>query len=547
MYKYILLQEEDRLRQEQILRFFYLLDPQKIVEGFPQLSLPKDPGNIYQVSRFFHFIFEKIYTAASIYNRYTDPRYVTSSNFFGEPGCTSDSMKGISSYIERLEHMRTFLKLSLRNHCITQGFFNSLSQKNSTDHVILSAVTEKFLETGYFENPEYEENAYEKIPSDSHRHQYYNSKFKSLKKLGADSFSWKVLVDSSMGMNPREIPDKGRFNFKVPLTYKHWIHSFFTNINIGTLSRHIQGAPGNAVNAYKEIYKNLQSKEKKYQKSIDKFIFHTMSEYYLGFSTIFYIDRLLGRIKTPSSNEDVHLRRYQGEILLSILKRLSYIQMPYARHLFFDYALEALRYNKEVECKFLAHPPEVMISRSLMRTPLTKEEINALGLRLIPKFFNTLNDMTIPILSCLWRIILGKLINDNDFLFELYKTYVGSYDKLLTADFTTLSFDDMADCCSKNRIDIPEDDITASFSLDVLMEKIDHIDSPSPGLFVNTVRSKKDYSSMICDFLRMSQEPSGPTDISRLFQIEGKKYGSQLDLFHYNRAKNIFDLFSSRW
>lgn len=549
MYETLLLRERSMEKQELILKYFYMIDPAQIINELAEYPIPKDTSDTIAIDDLFHTIFEKIYRASALYDRYLDPTYNSFDSFFGEPGCTSSSVVNYHRYTARLEHMRVFLKLSLRDHCITQGFFNSLSKKNSDEHVFLTGTYDEFLHSGYFSDPKYKKEDYEKVDSDSGIHQAYHSKFNALKKLGEDSFIWRVLVDSSLCMNGTMPSDAPRFRFKVPLVYKQWIHSFFMNPEMTTLSRHLKKKSKNTSGFYAAIYEDLRSEENRSEHPLDKFVFHTMSEYYLGFSTLSYINSLMGKIQNPSSDEDAHLKRYRGQILESTLNRLSHCPMPYARHLFFAYALEALRYNENVECKFLSSAPGIGMKRSSMTTPFTDEERDALGLRLIPRFFNTLDHITLPILSSLWRVVSERFIEDKELLFELYKTYVASHDRLLTADLSTLSFEDMADCCSEKRLAAPQNDICSSFSLAILEQKLGSKDSSRSTPFADKVFHQKKLSSMICDFLKMSQDRSDSPYIYKLFQTgqtdTAQKY--ELDLFRFNRANNIFKLFSSKW
>lgn len=549
MYDITLLHEKNMEVQELILKYFYLIDPAQTIDDLSKYPVPKDSNDTSAIDDLFHTIFEKIYRASALYDRYLDPTYNSHESFFGEPGCTSNSDVDYHAYTARLGHMRALLKLSLRNHCITQGFFNCLSRKNSGAYKFLSGKYDKFLQSGYFSAPEYKKEDYDKVDSDNSIYQTYNGRFHALKKQGEDSFIWKVLVDSSLHMNGSMPSDDARFRFKVPLVYKHWIHSFFKDTEISTLSKHVKKKRKDTYKFYTAVYDILRSEENKLEHPLDKFVFHTMSEYYLGFSTLSYINRLMGRIKRPSSSEDAYLKRYRGQILESTLNRLSKCPMPYARHLFFMYALEALRYNENVECKFLSSSPEIGMKRSPMKTPFTDEERDALGLRLIPRFFNTLDHITLPILSSLWMIVSEKLIDDKEFLFELYKTYVTSHDRSLTADLSTLSFDEMADCCSEKRPNDPPDDICASFSLNALEDKLSLKNSSASALFADKIFHQKDLSAMICDFLRMSQDHSDSPYVYKLFQTEltdtDPKY--ELDFFRFNRADNIFRLFSSKW
>lgn len=549
MYDIMLLHEKNIAKQEMILKFFYLIDPNQVIKELSGYPIPKDNCDTEAIDDLFHTIFEKIYQASALYNRYLDPTYNSHESFFGEPGCTSSSGVDYLAYSTLLGHIRTFLKLSLRNHCITQGFFNSLSEKDRDGHVPLSAKYERFLQSGYFADPIYKKEDHAKVDSGDPVYQKYNSKFKSLRRSGEDSFMWRILVDSSLHMNKSIAYDCTQSKFKVPLVYKNWIHALFMDSGMITLSKHIKTKQKDTYKLYMRIYESLLLEENTLKHPLDKFVFHTMGEYYLGFSTLSYINRLMERIHRPSSNEDIYLKRYRGQILESTLNRLSNCPMPYARHLFFAYALEALRYNENVECKFLSNSPEIGMKRSPMKTPFTDEERDALGLRLIPRFFNTLDHITLPILSSLWKIVTEQILKDEEFLFDLYKTYVASHDRLLTADLSTLSLDDMADCCSDTRPNTPPNDICAPFSLKILEQKLDVMIPNGSTIFADKIFHQKNLSAMICDFLRISLEDSDSPYVYKLFQTEqtGIHQISELDRFRFNRANNIFGLFSSKW
>lgn len=153
-----LLNEENTDEQDKILKYFYLIDSDLIVKELKSTFSAKQLGDINcdsKIDTLFHTTFEKIFDFSSLYNQYIDPNKGHASAFFGEPGCKSMSMSHLTSYSNTLSCFLTFLKLSLRNHCITQGFFYSLSQKKQSPKP-LSAKYDQFLSSGYFDNPSYQ-------------------------------------------------------------------------------------------------------------------------------------------------------------------------------------------------------------------------------------------------------------------------------------------------------------------------------------------------------------------------------------------------------
>lgn len=130
--EFILLNEKDINKQDDILKYFYLIDSDQIIADLNSSFSNKkiDSSNDSLIDNLFHTTFEKIYEYSLLYNEYINPDNFTYSAFFGEPGLTSGSSgsnpeleEKCRSYRKTLECFQIFLKLFLRNHCITQGFF----------------------------------------------------------------------------------------------------------------------------------------------------------------------------------------------------------------------------------------------------------------------------------------------------------------------------------------------------------------------------------------------------------------------------------------
>lgn len=550
IHKTFLLNEDCLEEQEKILKYFYLIDPNQIAEDLKELPVPQNNNDTDAIDNLFHTVFEKIFNFSALYNKYINP--YLSSTFFGEPGCNKETEEKTGQHIDTLRSLSVFLKLSLRNYCITQGFFYSLSIKNSDSSVPLSAPYDQFLNSGYFINPEYTKTPNSTLDFIANSYQFYNSRYKSLKKLGNNSFLSKMLMDCSLGLNSSIPAGDKRFSFKVPLIYKYWIYFIFMDNKIRNLSRNIEKNSTKISKYYKEIFEVFQSAEKGLSLPIDHFVFHTLGEYYFGFSSAAYINQLLNKVYRLSENKDItdtdsYLTEYRGSILENILSQLSLCPMPYSRHFFLKYAFEALRYNKVMQCQYLSHTPDIAVSRlPTENTIITKEELSAKGLSLIMKYFHTLNNITLPILSCLWKIVLKKLIDDNDLLLNLYKTYIETHYNILTVDFASLSFDDIKTCCCNQRPIVPENDLYFAFSLESLESLIKNSNFcyfESEKTFLQDVFSNNLLSGILHDFLEsLYDKPLVDTDY--LWQGIQDNTKTEYDFFRFHRAKNIFTLLS---
>lgn len=550
-----LLNEEDIHEQDKILKYFYLIDSDQIVaELKKQFSIKSEllhdnlPANYL-----FHITFEKIYKYSSFYNQYITPENYTYSAFFGEPGFSPNASnsnpelkKKQKLIIENLKCFQIFLKLFLRNHCITQGFFYNLSQKDASS-ISLTAKYDTFLQLGYFDNPIDRKNTSD---DDTISAQAYNSKFKFFKDLEKSAFLKKLLEDCHCKIKIDNTPTSGKrilcTDIKVPVIYKHWIHFIFNESYIKNISRNISNRkpdllPGNYKNVFDEFKHALQ----KFPQKCDQFIFHTLGENFFGFSTINYINILLNQIHSSPSEYD-YLKRYDGKILENILKQLTYCPMSYTRHLFLSYAFEALRYNEDVECKYLHHRGHV-ISITPTKATYSEQTLSSRGLILITEFFNTINNITLPVLSSLWIIVINKLIKDNDMLMEYYKSYIDAHYELLTADFTSLlknELYEMRKCCTKKAIVKCTTDISTEFSLENLMKQSCCAKDALQEKDIFSVPLDKSLSDILYAFL----QPDSKSQLQALSNVyqhvsSGDAYELQRENFQHDRAKAIFEYF----
>lgn len=550
IYRTTLLNHKDLDEQDKILKYFYLIDSEPIVKSLAEI-VSSTSSDINNASNLFHTAFDQIFEASALYNQFTSPENITYSGFFGEPGCnTAEPI--VTEHSKNLRSLSVFLKLALRNYCITEGFFSALT-KNTDDssYVRLSAPYDGFLNSGYYANPKFDKNNYKTLDSDSKSYQFYNSKWHSLRKLGKDSLLWYVLTDCSEGndgvlerehkKNDINLIQYPRFDFKVPIVFKFPIYTYFTENKIYQLSRKLKSNSKNILKLYSDIKSNLKEKENTLNIDTDKFIYRTLSEHYFGFSYISYINDLLTKIYSSQTGQQNHLIKYKGDILENILTNLSQCPLTYSRQFFLSYALEALRYNNDVSCNYLRNPPSTTVYRSPLETTITDNELTARGLVLITKYFNTLNNITLPLLSSLWQVVFYKLFQKkelkNNILLDYYRLYIDNYYSLLTADFTSLPINKINAYCSK---------LDYSLSLELLMKELnDNVTQGSKNLSNRT--SPDILNDIIHNFLLYPKNHPCPlSDTLDLFSYAspGEDYDLQRNNFRYKRAKNTFDLFS---
>lgn len=561
---FFLLNEGDLKEQDKILKYFYLIDSDSIVKELKsKFSIKREYAESNSITEaFFHSVFENIFTSSSLYNDYLNPDHFLASAFFGEPGRKlSGNVQSDPIFLPHSNNLRcfvAFLKLSLRNYCITQGFFYSLYQsrfpkdgaKKETTRP-LSAKNDLFLKSGYFENPEGENNGTDEAQSA----QFYNSKFKSYKNLGDSNFLERILKDCHCNIDSSTF-DKSKEKLstviEVPLVYKHWIYFIFHNDNIKNISRNLTKESQNVLQKhYKNLFTDLQNSETAFEQKCDKFIFHTLSEYYFGFSTINYADILLKQVQNPSEEYE-YLKWYRGEILDNILAQLSYCPMPYTRHLFLSYAFAALRYNEDVKCDYLSsHESEAL--RFITVGTASPIEISSIkGLALIPEYFNTLNNITLPILSSLWNIVLDKLTPNNDSLLDYYKSYIESHYELLTSNFSSFlecEIKEMKDCCFKNEpMNRINTNINSSSFLETLTEKLTNNKNTQSNVaeeFPFSLKPHKDLPKIIYSFFYSEPDSASALHVlSNLYhELGDEPFGKERNQFRKNRALDIFNLF----
>lgn len=121
------------------LKYLYLIDVDKAIKESNEYK----NHDSTKKTALFHHIFETIFKASSMYNKFLDDQNPYNDNFLGIPQ-SDDKL-----YKKRL----TLLKLCLRNHCMLYGLLSSLCKEhNDTDYSYLTAPYDIWNKTGYYES-----------------------------------------------------------------------------------------------------------------------------------------------------------------------------------------------------------------------------------------------------------------------------------------------------------------------------------------------------------------------------------------------------------
>lgn len=242
----------------------------------------------------------------------------------------------------------------------------------------------------------------------------------------------------------------------IPCIYKFPAYTYFDETTINSLSLNISrtlsyeqaNANGaltdrtsgktcsdntykNLIRCYKHVHMKLRERTEKFLKQsckTDVYLFKTLNERYFGFSTFVYISNLDKEI----------ISEYDSETFRRLLTNLSTCPSVYSRHVFFQYALEAMKSNDILDTLFLRTPQEAVAAKSSARKNLTPEEKTLKKLQLLSDYFRMLNQMFLPMLSALWKVVIEQLSDyfEDQKPINGFKYYIDRHFSLVTADFT---------------------------------------------------------------------------------------------------------------
>ena len=443
--------------QEYILKYFYLIDPKSLSDSVQKKLNIKDGFDLNSpegTELFFHTIFDQLYAYAYQYLKFI-PTNGFKDSFFGEPIRTPDG-----SVHKDLTAFAFLLRLSLYNYCITEGFFYYLEKEYCTnlnnDFSKLRSANEAFLKTGFFARPYKYSDKDSPIAADDPRPQRWNALYKSFRKQEKNSLLFTIAHDFFKYETNSE-----KF-FSIPNIYKFPLSTYFTCHNLYSFSKNSVSSSCGTLRSTGKLYNSLHqalithSGKHTALTKTDIFIYQTMNERYFGFSTVSYISKILNKLYESGKNTYEFLNKYKGNAFESLLTSLSNCPLVYHRHLFFEYALKALKGNDKFETHYLKDPSS--FSQSAPLKPLTDVEQTSKGLILIEQYFHVLNSMVLPMISALFKTTLSHLeplvlANPNSStmpdcsvssnpckLTTYFKMYIDNHFSLLTTDFIDLNY-----------------------------------------------------------------------------------------------------------
>lgn len=461
--------------QEYILKYFYLIDTDGLIRS---LSEKLNTSNIHdnesdicssKVDALFQTVFEEIFTYAYRYVNFISTETFAHS-FFGEPYYPAENNHSERSSIYlTFQNYAQLQKLALYNFCISEGFFYFLEQdyfsKDTDSFSPLKAIYKNFFNMGFFSKKKYSKDKSERIEAGSFLLQnFYNLNCK-IRKADHDTLFYFIMnqlcfdtfrnnknifkntpkpsdfADSYEHLKDEEMKKR----IYIPHIYKFPVYTYSDITSIHSLDRNLLKNPtGNryTLTNYRKLYKDIidAGEQADFDSLVDTYLFQTLNERYFGFSTFSYITDTLNNIFNSESSELAELRSYKKSSFDWVLKNLSTCPLIYSRNFFLFYALEALKYSKSPETKYLKFTSENVIKRSVESKDLNELLLQSKKLELIVSYFSTLNQITLPILSALWKIVLSHFEENflSNKLSDYFENYITNHFDLLTTDFTEL-------------------------------------------------------------------------------------------------------------
>lgn len=417
------------------LKYHYLIDPNALIyilkeseeyKAFIESSSP----DANTISSLFKKIYDETFKYAHIYTGLlTD---LEEYNFFGSP----------KNYIFARE-MKNYLKKinsSLLKHCIMYGFLYETDINNEYKISTLSAKYHNYNLRGYYSSDNKDNISNNYISLYDASPQKYNSIYKRLLEHKSEFYSTHILNNICVSLTNDKFYNVLDYRKNIALyILDDKACSNFSKILINsTRSTTI-------LNAYSELFKSCKNTSSNYN-TLDKFIFQSYMEYLFGFSTARNICNILDNC--TNNNEPifkqeglVSINDIYNDILLNDLHLVLDCPAIYARNYLLEYVLFSLCNTQNYEKKYL-NPNKRYYYYSTMNPSQNKSiNIETANTR-FRDFFNTINNITIPVLEDLWIIVTYSLFNNTkSSLLDTYKIYISDLnDNFYNFDIDYYSF-----------------------------------------------------------------------------------------------------------
>lgn len=418
------------------LKYLYLINVDNVLSTINESSEYKNYDPTKNID-LFHRIFDVIFSASSMYNKFLDDQNPYSNNFLGIP--RHDDIL----YRKRL----TLLKLCLRNHCILYGFLSSLYKEHScSDYSYLTAPYDNWNETGYYESRDKTFKDFQ-IDSTSSIYQNYNTTY--LKRFNESKAT--NMYSAHIIRNCETLDKNG--NPAIPSCLRNPLSFLYKDSKVATIDRVLLNTSPNCrlLNHYTELFSLCTKYEKSYQNINDRYLIHYFFENTYCFQALNHISQILAEINSSESSntEILHPKDLEGSALNDILVSIMCCPLTYSRSFLLNHTYKTIL-DSDLSKAYLRHDANVRISYDNMDS-ISDNKIKKIlqALSLMDDFIKTVNNYTIPILEDLWDVIFSELtdisgksiINLND-----YEQYLEDYRNILTLDYSCLSDDDINEC-----------------------------------------------------------------------------------------------------
>lgn len=370
------------------LKYFFLIDTEQITEQickeFPTIGS----------SETFSYIFDRIMSSTKLYSRYLSTDLKTYKNFFSNVGSSNNFSKKVP--------MLKLLQNTLLNNLVLHSYFELFTQNRA--NVSISAPNSNALKKDFYGNVE-------KLQGDADSQQFYRRKGyvqntifpKAFIELLSGTTTWK-----SINVKP---------------TYGTTCDFIITNRYVSTFDKKVeeQYLRGNSIiTAYNNLYNQYYISQKNLKSSLSRLTFCLQMNTVYGFDFFHYISQYLNQIhQLPSLDKKFSLKNLAGENLLSIISQVADLPLFYNKHVFLEYAFQELENSTDFSSAYYecSSSSAALILNLPPKTPAQETEG---AFYLLRNFFQTLTNITIPVLLSLWKVIITKLLSEgclseNDF------------------------------------------------------------------------------------------------------------------------------------
>lgn len=437
------------------LKYRYFIDIDSVIANIvnsPEyIAYKTDETSYDNISLILNKIFLDILNNSLEYNSYIFPSSTHYQSFFS-PKFAPIYDSPINTHL---------LYLTFFHHCILQGLFHSLENCKTEDKsdIKITFANETDLNVGYFSSKPIDIKMSSTMSEYNNKHAKYTQKYE---RINPNHYSIQLLskIDSMEQININDFDHgknvKGKRTkktFYVPTYMKNAAFALFTSTQINTLNRNILDNSPNTLKNYISLYElfinsikatkieyNKSSDTDKYPKyylnnNTDKLLYTAPMEYFYGFSTINSICKLLDMLSSIHTELE-NMQYLKGKLFNDIAIKLFQCPMVYSRHFLLNYATLSITKSNYLYSTYLERKPYDFGKKIPPEYETNSTNIVTKGLPYIQKFFDIINNITLPILEDMWNTCIDELINSNQI--EFYKIYLDTNIDYITYDYSNL-------------------------------------------------------------------------------------------------------------